>query len=105
MVKVKCSVNDCKYNKYLSCLKDDIEVILNEVRTKCNSYKEKIDLNYSNEFSYMDFPLLLELNVKCHATDCYYNKNNKCISRKIEIKHHIDNNNLSSICKTHRKKD
>lgn len=105
MTKIKCNVYSCKYNKYLSCLKDNIEVSYDEIKTKCSSYEEKVHLDNLTEFSYLDFPLLLESNVKCNVNNCYYYKNNKCSSRKILIDEVTKFNTLKTICMTYRKID
>ncbi len=92
MVKISCSVQSCVYNKYHSCINEDILIKGENAKmskeTICSTFKERRIKDLKAEFSNLDFPKTLTLNVNCNAKNCIHNNLNRCLKEKI----HIDNN-------------
>lgn len=89
MPKLKCQVEQCIYNYDWLCRKNYIDVdgplAKNKKDTFCNSY-ECANGNHNVEFaSFDDIPSIMT-EVYCDATNCVFEKGQRCYADRIEIK-------------------
>ena len=90
MPKLKCKVDQCAYNKTGLCAKNYIDVdgpeASSKKETSCKSYLFKdVETSYDYEFATMDSNPSLQTEVYCDATQCVYEKGQRCYADRIEI--------------------
>lgn len=86
MAELKCSVEQCVWNKERLCSKGDIQVggkHANKMEeTSCESYSPKKGDSYSSSISH---PSQL-IHIDCEAVKCVYNEDYKCAAPHVDIK-------------------
>ena len=79
MTRLKCSVKNCMYNEDHLCAKNDIMVGGQDAskpnETRCDSFRERTD-SMSNSVG----SAKPETSVGCHAQNCRFNEDCKCIA-------------------------
>ena len=89
MPKLNCKVSQCAHYMEGLCSKNYIDVdgpLANKKQeTSCKSYLYKDIDTYEYEFATMDFTPTLQTEVYCDATQCVYEKNQRCYADRIEI--------------------
>ena len=114
MPKIKCEVNQCKYNNKNSCLKHSIDIDGIDSRCKndtaCSSfvYQSLEDHNY--EFARIEKPLEQKTEVFCDVIKCVFERGQKCYADRIVIKNSPNHNaqltnNIHTHCYTFESKD
>lgn len=102
MTKISCGVSSCVYNKFHSCLKENIMIGDNSANLKketfCSSYKERQVSDYKAEFANIDFPVLMKVNVKCQAKNCRFNETNRCLKDTIKIEQNFHLGKVHTKC-------
>lgn len=80
MGKIRCKVNECKYNNKDYCIKEGIYVAND---TFCESYKKGIlDKKFLFEIALFEDD---DKKIKCDACDCLHNNNKVCKAHCIKI--------------------
>lgn len=85
MTKLECTVTNCCYNDDKCCCKGDIMVEGEDAKTSqatcCSSFREKKSDMASNAVKHPKE----DIEVGCHACNCVYNRECKCMAEKIGI--------------------
>ncbi|MDD4000682.1 MAG: DUF1540 domain-containing protein [Bacilli bacterium] len=92
MPKLKCGVDSCAYWHNQICIREGIQVkgdtALDIAETRCSSYrkreKEATDESYKMEIGILG-PEVFNLEVKCEAQNCVFNKRLSCHAQDIKI--------------------
>lgn len=86
MAELKCSVENCSYNKENLCSKGDIMVggkqACDSEGTCCESFTERRDGAFT---SAMEHPSRT-ISIDCEAVKCVYNSDYKCVADHVDIK-------------------
>ena len=86
MTDLKCSVENCVYNKSECCCKGDILVggkhAENKNDTCCESFAQE---GKDHVTSALEHPSKM-ISIDCEAVKCIYNSNYKCTAEHIDIK-------------------
>ena len=87
MSDLKCSVENCVYNKDCLCSKGDIMVGNKHADRKsdtcCESFREAGE---SNAFTSAISHPTSNISIDCEATKCIYNTDYKCYAEHVDIK-------------------
>lgn len=86
MAELKCTVENCVYNKSDYCCKGDIMVggkhANKEDDTCCESFAQAKGDRYTSS---LEHPSKV-ISIDCEAVKCVYNSNYKCIAQHVDIK-------------------
>ena len=87
MAELKCSVDNCAYNKSECCCKGDILVggkhACCDDDTCCESFAESKGDRFTNALN--NHPSTV-ISIDCEAVKCVYNSNYKCHAEHVDIK-------------------
>ena len=87
MAELKCSVDNCAYNKSECCCKGDILVggkhACCDDDTCCESFAESKGDRFTNALN--NHPSTV-ISIDCEAVKCVYNSNYKCTAAHVDIK-------------------
>lgn len=86
MAELKCSVENCSYNKSRYCCKGDIMVGGKHADctddTCCESFLQDGRDHYTSS---LEHPSKI-ISIDCEAANCMYNRNYKCTADHVDIK-------------------
>ena len=104
MAELKCSVDDCAYNKSECCCKGDIMVggkhACREDDTCCESFAEAGSDRFTSSLEHPS----RTISIDCEAADCVYNSNYKCVAEHVDIKGCGASNCKETCCSTFEEK-
>lgn len=90
MPRLNCKVENCAYNYNKLCKKNYIDVDGPFSKTKddtcCNSFCDCDDVrNIDTEFATFDKAANIKTEIYCDATNCVYEKGQRCYADHVEI--------------------
>lgn len=104
MAELKCTVENCVYNKSDYCCKGDIMVggkhAGKEDDTCCESFAPAKGDRYTSS---LEHPSKV-ISIDCEAVKCVYNSNYKCIAQHVDIKGNGAADSAQTACATFKEK-
>lgn len=107
MPKLKCKAENCAFNYDWLCRKNYIDVdgptSVRKKDTCCKSFCENGTVNLDTEFASFEKKPSIHTEIYCDATNCVYEKNQRCYADRVEILNDTteDNKNKSRESYTH----